>query len=293
MNKLKTKYVDEKLFVFGGTYSNLQATQAIFEKAKSLGFSNDQMVFTGDMIAYCGQPQETADFIRSSNITCIMGNCEESLANDRADCGCGFEEGSSCSTLSEEWYRFCQQSLSAETIAWMGDLPKQLLVSLYDMNFLVTHATPARINQFVFASDLEAMITQPEFATLEPDLAGYIVGHSGIPFIRTTGNKLWLNSGAAGMPANDGTARVWCASIIHKSGELIIETHAVEYEFQTTVKEISRAGLSDGYANALSTGIWPSMDVLPETERSQKGIPLSPQRKKLCMPTQTSVLKSA
>jgi hypothetical protein len=32
--------------------------------------------------------------------------------------------------------------------------------------------------------------------------------------------------------------------------------------------------LPDGYAAALSSGLWPSLDVLPDTERRATGAPL-------------------
>jgi hypothetical protein len=37
-----------------------------------------------------------------------------------------------------------------------------------------------------------------------------------------------------------------------------------------------RARLPEGYATALSTGIWPSCDVLSPAERARRGTPLQP-----------------
>ena len=36
------------------------------------------------------------------------------------------------------------------------------------------------------------------------------------------------------------------------------------------------AGLPEGYAAALSTGLWPSIDVLPPAELARRGTPLAP-----------------
>ena len=36
------------------------------------------------------------------------------------------------------------------------------------------------------------------------------------------------------------------------------------------------AGLADDYASALGTGLWPSLDVLPEPERGRRGVSLDP-----------------
>jgi len=32
--------------------------------------------------------------------------------------------------------------------------------------------------------------------------------------------------------------------------------------------------LAEGYAKALETGLWPSLDILPESERNQTGLPI-------------------
>ncbi|MFT6791450.1 MAG: hypothetical protein ACJA04_000652 [Cellvibrionaceae bacterium] len=52
------------LLVFGGTYSNLQAVTALKDRAEILGIKPDHIICTGDIVAYCGQPAETVDFIR-------------------------------------------------------------------------------------------------------------------------------------------------------------------------------------------------------------------------------------
>ena len=36
------------------------------------------------------------------------------------------------------------------------------------------------------------------------------------------------------------------------------------------------AGLPEGYADALTGGLWPSCDVLPAAERASRGRPLDP-----------------
>ncbi len=75
-----------RAFVFGGTYGNQQATRAMLEQAYHLGFSPQEIIFTGDSVAYCADPEATARLIIDAGIPAIMGNCEEALANDSADC---------------------------------------------------------------------------------------------------------------------------------------------------------------------------------------------------------------
>lgn len=268
----KSINIGDKAFIFGGAYGNLQATKAILEKAKQLDFSRSQIIFTGDMIAYCAKPVETIELIRFSVDHIIMGNCEEAIAKGSNDCGCGFEEGSECSILSNQWYNFCLSKIDRSTADWMGTLPRELILNIADLNFLATHATTNSINEFVFPSD--SIISADT-----RDVDGYIVGHSGLPFISEINDKPWLNSGASGMPANDGTQRVWYATLEKHSDGIMIQTNAIEYHYQAAQKDMQSAGLENGYMTCLETGFWPSDDVLPYAEKKLAGIALNEQKK--------------
>jgi hypothetical protein len=72
------------LLVFGGPYSNLEATTAILEEARRRGIPPGNIVCTGDLAAYCADPQGVIDLLCRSGIRIVMGNCEESLAAQAA-----------------------------------------------------------------------------------------------------------------------------------------------------------------------------------------------------------------
>ncbi len=95
--------LSEPVLVFGGPVSNLHATQAMLEVAKALGIPPARIICTGDLAAYCAQPAETIDCVMQSGVEVVMGNCEESLADNSDDCGCGFDEDSTCDVLAVDW----------------------------------------------------------------------------------------------------------------------------------------------------------------------------------------------
>lgn len=268
----KTISLGEKACIFGGAYGNLQATKAVLQKATELGFCKSEIIFTGDTIAYCANPVETAQLIKNSVDHIVMGNCEEAIANGSNNCGCGFEEGTECSILSNQWYNYCLSKMDTQTANWMSSLPKHLVATIGTYEFLVTHAVHGSINQFIFPSSLS-----PENDSGIHD--GYIVGHSGIPFIAEINGKPWLNSGASGMPANDGTPRVWYATVTSQFNQIFIESHALEYDFYNTQRAMQTASLDNGYMECLASGIWPSHDVFPKIENSRTGKALQPQKK--------------
>ncbi|MCL6415935.1 metallophosphoesterase [Aestuariirhabdus sp. Z084] len=263
------------LLVFGGPYSNLEATRAIRRAAEGLSLPPENCICTGDLIAYCARPNETLAEIRSWGCTSIMGNCEESLVEQAADCGCGFEEGSACAALSVDWYRYASGRVSQQDLRWMAQLPGQLNFQWNGFSVSVVHGAPSRINRFLFASSaLEDK--QQELQTTSANLL--IAGHCGIPFGETLApGNYWLNSGAIGMPANDGTADGWYLLLEPLAERVRASWHRLRYNAVAEQRTMIQQGLDNDYATALTTGLWPSMDVLPEAERQQRGTPLQPE----------------
>src|SRR5262249_13465921 len=118
--------VDGPLMVFGGPYSNLEATRAVLGEAARLAIPADRIICTGDVVAYGADPVATVELVRDSVRHVVMGNCEQSIAADSADCGCGFPIGSTCERLSAAWFAHATRELNADARAWMADLPEPL-----------------------------------------------------------------------------------------------------------------------------------------------------------------------
>jgi predicted phosphodiesterase len=261
------------VLVFGGPYSNFAATEAMRAKSQALGIPPERTICTGDLVAYCAEPAETVDLIREWGIPVVMGNCEESLAFDSSDCGCGFDEGSACSVLSITWYRYATALINESQRRWMAELPRLINFQFAGFNFKVIHASVASINQFVFESD---SITDKQKQIKQAQADVIIGGHSGIPFGQKIAEQYWLNSGVIGMPANDGSSDVWYM-LLDRAGEGVsVSWHRLTYDFKQSQASTAAAGMRE-YAGALADGLWPSMDVLPEVERLRQGQRLQPQ----------------
>ncbi len=140
------------LLVFGGPYSNLRAVAAMRAVAGELGLPPERCICTGDVVAYCVEPEETVAAMRDWGCPVIAGNCEEQLAAGAADCGCGFEEGTECDRLAKDWYAFANARISPASRAWMAALPKTLTFTFGGLSFRVVHGGVDQINRFVFAS---------------------------------------------------------------------------------------------------------------------------------------------
>ena len=256
--------IEPPLLVFGGPYSNLRALTAMRERADALRIPARSVICTGDVVAYCAEPEETTQAIREWGCHVVAGNCEEQLAQGAADCACGFEAGSACETLAKGWYPFANARMSDESRGWMAGLPRAITFAIAGVSFRVIHGGVDSINRFVFGSEHE--VIADELAHAAADVV--IAGHCGLPFKRRIDRQTWFNPGVIGMPANDGTPDVWYGVIRHNQDAIMLSTHRLTYDAHSAAAAMRRTGHADGYARTLVTGLWPSLDILPPEERA-------------------------
>ena len=268
-----TLVADDPVLVFGGCYSNLQATEALLDAAQRLRVPPQRMICTGDVIAYGADPRATLALIRAAGILTVLGNCEESLGAEAADCGCGFVPGSACDRLSAAWFAHATREVGPADRRWMAALPRRVDLVLAGRRLAVVHGAPSRINRFVFDSTPDAELRE-ELALAGTE--GVIGGHCGLPFTRRIGARLWHNSGAIGLPANDGTPRGWFSLLTPRGAAIELRHRPLDHDHHGAARAMRAASLPEGYARALESGIWPSFDVLPPAEQAATGAALAP-----------------
>lgn len=266
--------IDEPLVVCGGAYGNLEALQALFAAAQSHGVPPQRIIHTGDVVAYCADPVATADLLRASGAIAIQGNVEASLAGDQADCGCGFEPRSTCASLAKHWFAYVDARIGPELRKWMAGLPRQLTFSLAGTPVRVVHGGVSETSLFLFPSSPAASFSA-EFERAQAQVV--IAGHCGLPFTRVFEWGVWHNSGSLGLPANDGTARVWYSLIAPTSAGIVFEHRALDYDYRSARAKMLAVGLPRGYADTLETGLWPSLSILPDEEKTAAGRTLAPR----------------
>lgn len=259
------------ILVWGGAYSNLQATRAVLDWAEAAGFSDDQRVFTGDAVGYCANPSETWDLVAARGGHLIAGNVERQLAEGATDCGCGFAPGSACDALAKGWYPFADTRIDSSRRAAMAALPDVLTFSMDGKRVAVLHGGASDVARFLFSASEEAAFVK-ELGDLERHVGGVdlvLAGHSGIAFARDIGSRRWINAGAVGLPPNDGKPGGQFAVL---DGDRV-SFHRIAYDAATAAGAMRRAGLDQGYDRALETGFWPSEDVLPAPLRRRPKAP--------------------
>lgn len=254
--------------VFGGVYSNYQALQAIQQVATDYNIPKSNIICTGDVVAYCAQPEECVQAMKDWGIHTVAGNVEIQLAEGLEDCGCNFESGTTCNILSNQWYPYAQHNLSPESINWMKGLPDFLSFNIAGKKAFALHGSYDETAEYIFKSTP----TEKKQAILNQVNADVVLaGHCGLPFHDVIDQKHWINAGVIGMPANDGTTEVWYTILQPSIDDIEVSFHRLAYDHIQASSLMKKEGLPSQYSQTLSTGIWDNCDILPEVETRIQG----------------------
>lgn len=257
-----------RLLVFGGPYSNLQALEALKAIAEQLQIPSGNVICTGDIVGYCAQPEESVQFVQNWGVHAIQGNVEQNIIRGEDDCGCNFAEGSRCDLFSRTWFPYAVRSVSAGSVAWLSTLPLQLSFQYAGKVVAVLHGAATGIADFVFAST-PWPVKELSFAATGAEVI--LAGHAGLPFADERAGLCWLNAGVIGMPANDGTPRIWYLLLDDAHGLLAYTFHAFAYDNGRAHQLMRANGLPEAYAQTLLTGIWDNCEILPAAEKALQG----------------------
>lgn len=257
-----------KILLFGGVYSNLQALEAIMDIAAKNNIDAKNCICTGDIVGYCAQPEETVQLFKNWGALSIAGNVEIQLADEQQDCGCDFSQGSRCDNLSKIWYPFAQGKLSENSLKFLKELPHHVRFQFFSQQITVVHGSYFNVSEFIFKST-PWPIKALNFEVTESDII--IAGHCGLPFQHQNQNKLWLNPGVIGMPANNGKPKVWYVMMTEADTNFKFHFHELSYNHQLAHDLMIKEDLPSGYAKTLVTGIWDNTEILPETEKHNQG----------------------
>ncbi len=258
----------DKILVFGGVYSNLQALEALQKVAENEGISPDNIICTGDIVGYCAQPSECLDMIEKWGIHAIQGNVEENLLSGNDDCGCNFTEGGRCDMFSRQWFPYAASRMTEQNLTYLKTLPQFIDFQYVGKRFRVLHGSLNNISEFIFKST-DWAVKADNFNKTQADVI--LAGHCGLPFVDEKDGKIWLNAGVIGMPANDGGTGVWYLILDNTEGGGSYAFHRLDYDFKTAHALMLEHKLPRSYAQTLLNGIWDNTEIMPLTEAEQQG----------------------
>ena len=263
------------VLVFGGVYSNLEALTALRREAERRRIPAGNVICTGDTPGYCADPEACLNLLEDWGVHSIAGNVEINLRDGVDDCGCNFSDGSRCDMFARLWYAYARAEVGERGLQYMHRLPRQLSFAYAGRRVHVLHGSAEHESEFVWKST-DWSVKEHSFARTRADVI--LASHSGLPFADAKNGKVWINSGAAGMPANDGTPRTWFVLLDDSYGDFRYTFHPLTYDVAAARAKMlaHRTRLPLSYAATLVTGIWDNTEIMPPTEAAQEGHALDP-----------------
>ncbi|HUP21034.1 MAG TPA: metallophosphoesterase, partial [Gemmatimonadota bacterium] len=134
---------------------------------------------------------------------------------------------------------------------------------------LLCHGSPRRTNEFLWESTSSDAFLGWLLDAAEADVL--CVTHTGLPWERRLpGDRLVVNVGAIGRPANDGDPRVTYPILDFGGPAVTVEWRRVAYDHAALAAEMRAEGLPGEFVETIETGWWTTcLEVLPAKERAR------------------------
>ncbi len=254
-----------RIAVFGGVYSNALALDAMLEDARR---HDVEAVFClGDMGGFGPHPDRVFPLLRDHGVLAIQGNYDESLAQGKTDCGCGYTDPRD-NHFARISYEYTFAKTSVENKARLGALPRHRRIRLGPHRVIMCHGSPRTINEFLWESATPNGLLKRFLREAEADVVLYT--HTGIKWHRPLPNGSHaVNVGVIGRPENDGSSNVWY-TVLTAEPEFAVDFIPVHYDYETLARQIEQEGLPPEFAETVRSGWWTTcLENLPSRERSR------------------------
>jgi putative phosphoesterase len=226
-------------------HANQHALAAVLADIAHRGVA--RVVCLGDLVGYGAFPNQVIETIRLAGIPTVMGNYDDGVGFDRAECGCAYVDPAE-RARGDESLRWAQARVTPENKAWLRALPRELRLSTGGRQVLCVHGSPRRQNEYLYEDRPEQSLIRM-FSDLEADVI--LCGHTHLPYHRRVGASHLINVGSAGKP-KDGDPRAGYA-LVELADEVRVSFPRVGYQVAAAAAAIEAAGLPAEFAADLRT----------------------------------------
>ena len=238
----------QTITVFGDIHANLPALNTVLADMDTRGLENRYCL--GDLVGYGASPNEVIQTIQARGYPTLMGNYDQGVGNDSDDCGCAYTNATA-KALGDRSTTWSNAHTTDVYKAFLRELPFRIQLKLGDLNVLLVHGSPRRINEYLF-EDRPDRSLERLFEGNELDVI--VCGHTHIPYWRVlpSGRQV-VNAGSVGKP-KDGDPRA-CYVVLKAAGsELSVDFVRVAYDIEKAALAIENSDMPDEYAEMLRKG---------------------------------------
>ena len=246
---------------FGGIYSNWLALEEALRDARRRGA--EAIYCLGDLGAFGPHPDRSIEILREAGVPTVQGNYDDSVGNDKPDCGCGYTDprDNHYARLS---YSYTQEKTSAAHKPWLAALPPTISFEHGGKRYSLVHGSPRQQNEFLWETASPDRLLE----RLCGDADVLLCTHTGLHWQRALpSGKRVVNVGALGRPANDGRTCVWYA-MLDTGAAQPFQFVPVEYDHLKLAREMRDEKLCAEFVETIVSGHWTTcLEILPAKER--------------------------
>ncbi|TVR24930.1 MAG: metallophosphoesterase [Anaerolineaceae bacterium] len=237
----------QKTTIFGDIHGNIAALEAVLGDIAARKLDN--LFCLGDLVGYGTFPNEVVELIRLRNIPTIMGNYDQGVGNDSADCGCAYGTPEA-QALGERSIAWSNAHTTADNKAYLRQLPASIPLELGDLRVLLVHGSPRKINEYLYEDrpdgSFERLLDQYNVDVI-------VCGHTHLPYhkVLPSGRHI-INAGSVGKP-KDGNPRAGYIVLNVDGANLTVDFVRVPYDVERIARAIEATDMPDEFAAMLRT----------------------------------------
>ena len=232
-----------RIAIFSDIHGNLPALKAVLADIEAQ--EPDRVYCLGDLVGYAASPNEVVDLIRQRGLPTVMGNYDDGVGFERAECGCAYREplDQELGQQSLEWTK--AHTTEANGKAFLRELVPQIRFEADGKRILLVHGSPRKMNEYLF-EDRPLSSFQRLARSSEADVIAF--GHTHMPYLKRVDGVLFVNVGSVGKP-KDGDAR-GCYAVL-ETPQLAVALRRVPYDVAAAAQAIRQTSLPAKFARDL------------------------------------------
>jgi putative phosphoesterase len=234
-----------KVALIADVHANLPALEAVLTHAHQ---QNIEAIWNiGDWVGYNAFPNEVIRRLRQERAVSIIGNYDLKVLKFKK------KKAKWRHTKRPEKYlafKWAYKNLSKKNREYLRSLPKERRLRVNGQRILLTHGSPASIQEALSPDTPEKRLQKLAQMT-QTDVI--ICGHSHRPFARQVDKVWFINTGSVGRP-DDGDPRATYAILKIEPEVLQVDHHRLEYDVDRAVAALRQHQLPEAFGWMLRQG---------------------------------------
>lgn len=241
-----------RIALFSDVHANLPAMEAVGDHIAASLY--DGVYCLGDLGGYAAQPNETQEWIAAMGCPVVLGNYDEGVGFDRADCGCSYTKPFDI-RMSETSFQWTKAHTSDTNKAKLREFPREIRFDIGAKRVLLCHGSPRSTTEYLFENRSDGFLRQFTPGGKDDARADIICfGHTHVPFHRVVDGVSFVNTGSVGRPKDGDPHARYTVLTVDDNGTVRTETVRVAYRVETACERLIAAGLLPYFADYLHSG---------------------------------------